>query len=217
MTLNPHKGLFVTLLLMTFGLAANSAHADVYKYRDAYGRIHLTDQPMTGNVVLLKVFRIPGSKKSSGGGAAILKQRRNTYAAMISRVAREQQLHPELLHAVVRVESAYNPRAVSSKGAVGLMQLMPATAERFGVSDREDPQQSLTGGARYLRELLALFDDDVNLALAAYNAGENAVIRNGNSIPPYRETQDYVRKVTHLYQQQTGETGDSIERSLAIR
>ena len=213
MTRKSHRGILV-LLLAALGLAAGGACADVYKYRDAYGRIHLTDQPMKGNVVLLKVYRLGGSSGSTGGGAAVLQQRRKAYAPLISRIAREQRLHPELLHAVVRVESAYDPRAVSSKGAVGLMQLMPATAERFGVSDREDPQQSLTGGASYLRELLALFDDDLTLALAAYNAGENAVIRNGNAVPPYPETQNYVRKVTSLYRQQTG---DSIERSLVVR
>lgn len=212
MTRKSHRSVLI-LLLLALGLAAGAASADVYKYRDAYGRIHLTDQRMTGNVVLLKVFRMGGGS-SDDGGAAMLQQRRSTYAPLISRIAREQRLHPELLHAVVRVESAYDPRAVSSKGAVGLMQLMPATAARFGVKDREDPQQSLSGGAQYLRELLGLFDNDVSLALAAYNAGENAVIRNGNSIPPYPETRDYVRKVTSLYRRQTGAP---IEHSLMVR
>ena len=101
-------------------------------------------------------------------------------------------------------ESAYQPDAVSHKGAVGLMQLMPGTAERYGVSDRHDPVQNLSGGTRYLRDLLEMFDNDLQLALAAYNAGENAVIRYGNKIPPYNETQGYVRKVIRFYNDMNG-------------
>jgi soluble lytic murein transglycosylase-like protein len=104
-----------------------------------------------------------------------------------------------LLHAVIRVESAYNPSAVSSAGAVGLMQLMPGTAQRYGVVDRTDPVQNIEGGARYLRDLMAMFGSDLTLAIAAYNAGENAVIKYNNSIPPYPETQNYVRQVLSLY------------------
>jgi soluble lytic murein transglycosylase-like protein len=110
-------------------------------------------------------------------------------------IARQHDLYPELLHAVIRTESAYNPAALSSAGAVGLMQLMPGTAKRYGVPDIWDPVENLRGGARYLRDLLDLFGNDLRLALAAYNAGENAVIKYGNRIPPYPETQRYVRKV----------------------
>lgn len=206
---------FLLIPVLACSLMTNVAVADVYKYRDVYGRIHLTDQPMKGQVKLLKVYRMGGSKRKSSGGADIIKRRRNTYAAMINRVAEEQQLHPELIHAVVRAESAYNPDAVSSKGAVGLMQLMPATAERFGVGDRQDPQQNLNGGARYLRLLLGMFDNDLDLALAAYNAGENAVIRYGRQIPPYPETQNYVRKVQQFYRERGGVA--EIERTLMVQ
>ena len=196
-----HKWVW-TLLLLGMALAAGGAHADVYKYRDAYGRTLLTDRPMKGgNVILVKVYRFAGSKTPSAG-AGDLEQRRRSYAPLINRVAREQRLQPALLHAVVRAESAYDPQAVSRKGAVGLMQLMPATAQRYGVRDRHDPQQNLSGGARYLRDLLAQFGNDLNLALAAYNAGENAVLRYGNQVPPFPETQDYVRKVTGFYREQ---------------
>lgn len=214
MTAKNHRG-SAALLMAICLLAGGTAGADVYKYRDAYGRIHLTDQPMSGNVQLLKIYRLGGSRGGASNSDAELRQRRRTWAPLIERVAREQQLHPELLHAVVRVESAYDPKAVSSKGAVGLMQLMPATAARFGVSDREDPQQNLKAGARYLRELLGMFDNDLTLALAAYNAGENAVIRYGNRVPPFPETRDYVRKVQSLYGQREGSA--TIERSLAVR
>jgi soluble lytic murein transglycosylase-like protein len=126
---------------------------------------------------------------------ASLKDRRAFYQGLIRRTAYQHQLWPELLHAVVRTESAYRADAKSSAGACGLMQLMPATAERFKVRHIWDPAENLRGGATYLRLLLDLFHNDLRLALAAYNAGENAVKRHGNEIPPYPETQEYVRKV----------------------
>jgi soluble lytic murein transglycosylase-like protein len=119
--------------------------------------------------------------------------------ALIPKVAAEIGLELALLQAVIETESGYNPNAVSRAGAVGLMQLMPATAERFGVTDRYDPAQSLYGGARYLRYLLKLFNNDLKLAIAAYNAGEGNVRKYGNQIPPFRETQNYVVRVMQLY------------------
>jgi len=104
-----------------------------------------------------------------------------------------------LVHAVIQTESAYNSSAQSPKGAVGLMQLMPDTARRFGVIDRNDPDQNVDGGTRYLKYLITLFNPNIDLAVAAYNAGENAVIRYNNSIPPYPETQNYVKQVLALY------------------
>ncbi len=115
-------------------------------------------------------------------------------------MAAEHDLAPELLHAVIQVESGYNPNAVSPKGAVGLMQLMPATARRLGVVDSRDPLANLRGGARYLRNLIRLFDGDLQLALAAYNAGEAAVQRHARNIPPYAETIAYVEAVQRRYQ-----------------
>lgn len=106
---------------------------------------------------------------------------------------------PMLLYAVMHQESAFHPRAISPKGARGLMQLMPGTAQRFGVTNIFDPRQNIEGGTRYLRFLLNLFDDDVALALAGYNAGEGAVLRYGGRIPPYRETREYVRRITERY------------------
>jgi len=124
----------------------------------------------------------------------------------IQQVAVTYQLEPALLQAVIHAESGYNPQAVSKKGARGLMQLMPATAQRFGVADPEEPIANLQGGARYLRWLLDLFMD-IRLALAAYNAGEGAIQRYGNTLPPYPETRTYVRRVLEfyrVYQRQTG-------------
>ncbi len=126
---------------------------------------------------------------------ASLRERRAHYHHLIDQTARQYELWPELLHAVIRTESAYRADALSSAGASGLMQLMPGTAERFKVRDIWDPVENVQGGARYLRFLMDMFHSDLRLALAAYNAGENAVKRYGNNIPPFPETQDYVRKV----------------------
>jgi len=112
----------------------------------------------------------------------------------VRRIAADQQLPPELIHSVIKVESNYNPKAVSPKGAQGLMQLIPATARRFGVQDAFNPVDNIQGGARYLKYLLDLHNGDYTLALAAYNAGEGAVARYG-TVPPYPETQNYVQSV----------------------
>jgi soluble lytic murein transglycosylase-like protein len=186
------------LAVLAIGLLALPVQAEVYQYRDAYGRITLTDKPMQGGVTLEKVYSLKGHLTSPAPKGS-LAQRKRSLMPIISRVAREERMQPALLHAVIHAESAYDSRAVSSKGAVGLMQLMPATARRYGVSDRRDPMQNLRGGARYLKDLLAMFKNDLTLALAAYNAGENAVIRSGNRVPPYPETQRYVRKVREIY------------------
>jgi len=178
--------------------------ADIYKYRDAEGRIYFSDEPMRGNYKLLQRFGMNGQVRKKGrskvnyAAAEVNKQR---FTPLIETVAEETLIRPELLHAIIRAESAYDPDAVSHKGAVGLMQLMPGTAQRYGVSDRRNPQQNLRGGATYFRDLLIQFDYDLKLAIAAYNAGENAVIRSGNKIPNYRETQNYVAKVLRFYRQ----------------
>ena len=124
---------------------------------------------------------------------------RAPWGALIAQVAAEENLPAALVHAVVATESGYDPQAVSPKGAVGLMQLMPATAERFGVprAARAEPEPNLRAGARYLGWLLNTFHGDLELALAGYNAGEGAVQKYGNQVPPYRETQQYVRRVIH--------------------
>ena len=114
--------------------------------------------------------------------------------------ARRHRVDPALLYAVADAESRFRPASVSRAGAVGVMQLMPHTARRYGVRDRRDPRQNIDGGARYLRYLLARYNGDRHLALAAYNAGEGAVAQHGGRIPPYRETRRYVPKVLSRYQ-----------------
>ena len=118
--------------------------------------------------------------------------------SIIDRVSSHYQIDPKLVHAMIRVESNYDPSAVSSKGAMGLMQLIPATAHRFGVQNPFDPSQNVQGGVSYLKYLLNLFGGNLPLSLAAYNAGEERVIRSGG-IPAIPETEHYVRAITHLY------------------
>ncbi len=123
------------------------------------------------------------------------------YNTLIRAIAEEVGVDAHLLHAVIQVESGYNTQARSPKGAQGLMQLIPATAERFGVNNADDPESNIRGGARYLKNLLDLFNNDLHLALAAYNAGEGAVQKHNNTIPPYPETQSYVARVLSILEQ----------------
>jgi len=122
-----------------------------------------------------------------------------TIDGLIVESGRRNSVDPLLLYSIMHQESTFKPRALSHKGASGLMQLMPGTAARFGVSRIWDPKQNIEGGTRYMRWLLDKFEGNINLALAGYNAGEGAVMKYGNRIPPYRETQEYVRRITKRY------------------
>ncbi len=147
--------------------------------------------------------------------AAAQGNREELYASLIEEAAGRHKVSPGLVKAMIRVESNFNPDAVSNKGCKGLMQLLPDTAKRFGVKDIFDPTQNLEGGVKYLRFLLDYFKNDLSLALAGYNAGENAVTRY-KGIPPYRETKDYVKKVTTLYQPTTDElAGEDLAEAAA--
>lgn len=173
------------------------AGADIYKYVDGHGQVHLTDRPDHGGYRrLVKTWK--GWSEAKLNFKDLFKNRQK-YSPTIAEAAKVHRLPPALLHAVITAESAYNPDAVSTAGAVGLMQLMPGTAERYGVRNRRDPTANVSGGTQYLRDLLVMFDDNLVLALAAYNAGENAVINNGRRIPPYKETEVYVQRVLKYY------------------
>ena len=182
---------------------ACGAAADVYTFTDDAGEIHLSNVPDDQRYSLLALQEAPevapprtaALRKESA--ASIL---RRPYAAVIEQAALRYGVEAALLHAVIAVESAYDSRARSSRGAAGLMQLMPKTASRYGVTDVFDPAENVRAGAQYLHQLLTLFDNDLQLALAAYNAGEAAVIKHGNRIPPYRETAAYVPLVLSNYQ-----------------
>lgn len=124
---------------------------------------------------------------------------KTSYDSLIETIAAEFDIDAGLLHAVVQTESGYDASAVSPKGAIGLMQVLPTTGRRFGFTDLKDPKVNLSAGAAYLKWLLDRFDDDLELALAAYNAGESAVERYGSTVPPYRETRSYVASVISRY------------------
>jgi hypothetical protein len=199
---------YALLFLLGAWLLASCAQAEVFRYRDSKGGTLFTDRPLFDRRYTLvwrsSVGKIEGASRRVhlGSGKASVRnnwQEKKKYVPLIKSVARKTRLSPELLHAVVQAESAYDPRARSSAGAMGLMQLMPGTAQRYGVSNVWDPVQNLEGGARYLRDLLDMFENNLRLALAAYNAGEGAVKKYGNRIPPYPETRNYVRKVIDFY------------------
>ena len=186
-----------------WALIAFPAVADIYAHVDAAGVVHYTNVPVEeGFEVVLESPPEP----TAGGGETSLKvpvelinRRAAAYEGIIREAAAANALEPELLRAVISVESAVNPRAISRAGARGLMQLMPQTAHRYGVRDSFDPRQNIHGGARYLRDLVTKFANDLELVVAAYNAGENAVERYGRRIPPYRETRQYVPRVLERY------------------
>jgi hypothetical protein len=136
---------------------------------------------------------------SNGGGMGGFTTGDSTVDSYISTSSAKYGMDPLLIYAQMSQESAFKKRATSNKGASGLMQLMPPTARRFGVTDIYDPQQNIDAGIKYMRWLLDKFDGDIRLALAGYNAGEGAVMKYGNQIPPYNETQEYVRRITTRY------------------
>ena len=199
--------LFYSFVILCLGTALPAAAtADIYSYTSEDGSVHFTNVPTDKRFrVVLRTPRDNSSGESAGisyGGRAPQSFRNyKTYGAIVDSAAELAQVDNALVHAVISAESGYNQHAVSPKGATGLMQLMPATARRYGVTNIYDPVQNIQAGARYLRDLLSMFNNDLRLAVAAYNAGENAVIRYGNRIPPYRETMNYVPKVMGYYSQ----------------
>lgn len=218
------------LLALLAGLAFSPmALADLYGFVDEDGHVFLADHQVDSRYQLfrkgngpaaapleLNTLNRPEGKAVAGRGlaAAIRAPSANprlkaSFSRLIAQTAREHKLDEDLLHAIVNVESGYNAQALSPKGAVGLMQVMPATAERFGVTNLNDPRQNLKAGARYLRFLLSQFGNDLPRVLAAYNAGEGAVQKYGKTLPPYRETRDYVAKVMASYGQPYAGPGTS--------
>ncbi|MBL8520760.1 MAG: lytic transglycosylase domain-containing protein [Betaproteobacteria bacterium] len=186
------------------GLDAMTARANtnnIYSFRDERGVTHFSNLPHLDRRYKL-VYRIPTSGSFRPNAWSVRAPSMVEFSRLIPIIndaARSNGVDPKLIHAVIRAESGYNANATSNKGAMGLMQLIPATAQRYGVNDSYDPRQNIEGGTRYLRDLLRMFNGNMELALAGYNAGENAVIRAGNRIPPYAETQAYVPKVLHFY------------------
>ncbi|GAA4251725.1 transglycosylase SLT domain-containing protein [Azospirillum formosense] len=196
------------------------------------GRSWLRRAALLGNddaARLVKPASAPG-KSSAGKGAAgkapdrceppsvrwgVIRMPPKEIRTMVTKMAPSYGLDPDLVLAVIAVESGYRVDVVSEKNAMGLMQLIPETAERFGVTKPFDPEQNLRGGMKYLRWLLAYFDGNVTLALAGYNAGEGAVVQY-KGVPPYRETQDYVVKVHSVYPRRVHPHDSSVVRSAGL-
>lgn len=197
---------YTTLFGMLITMAG-SAHADIFALDNENGGIVLSNVPTDDRFALMLKSPDESAQRiqpPAGTGTKVSsKVKSRPYANIVEEAARTNEVDEALLHAVIATESGYNPSAVSIKGATGLMQLMPQTARRYGVTDRYNPSQNIQGGARYLKDLLRLFNNDLPLTLAAYNAGEGAVAKFGNKVPPYRETKGYVSKVMELYDKNT--------------
>ncbi len=179
--------------VLVFHLLTTISYADFYAYTDGSGVMHITNVPKTGGYEMIMretVVREPWE----GSGPS---------RAKVDRIIREKALKygvdPALVAALIKAESDFDPSARSGTGARGLMQLMPETAREMGVADTSDPEENIDGGVRYLARLLRLFRADTRLAVAAYNAGEKAVLRYG-AVPPFEETRDYVKKVLAYYE-----------------
>jgi len=177
---------------------ANTSFAGIYRYVDERGVIHFTNCPRDPKFKLY----IRESKDDVGdknhSSVSYIKDS-NQYDSLISEFSKKYEVDFALVKAIIRAESGFNPFAVSRKGARGLMQLMPETALRMNVSNIFNPKENIEGGVRYFKYLLSLFNNDLQLSLAAYNAGEN-IVGELRSIPPYRETIDYVKRVMNYYQ-----------------
>jgi soluble lytic murein transglycosylase-like protein len=183
----------VTALIVTAAaLLAAPAEAQIYAWRDAAGNLVLSDRRLDPGA---HTYEVPDAQDIRSTRPLGSYSMRDRYEALIQEHATRHALRPDLVRAVIQVESGFNPRARSAKGAMGLMQLMPATARELGVSDPYDPAENIRGGTSYLRRLIDKYDGNEELALAAYNAGSTAVDRYGRAIPPYRETRAYVKKV----------------------
>ena len=191
------------VLLAALALCSGFAQADIYRSLDPNTPTKYTNMlPAEGRWELyLKEKPAPIREEPESDQRRFTVDSRSRYASQIQAAAMASNVDAALIRAVISVESGYNPSAVSRAGAVGLMQLMPETATRYNVTDRHDPEQNIHGGAEYLRDLLRMFNYDLHLAIAAYNAGEQAVMKYGNRIPPYRETVAYVPKVMKFYKQ----------------
>ncbi len=211
-----------TAALLVFAvLAASPARADVYSFIDDDGTPRFSNIPDDPRYKLFIKepqahqpksaleacgigdckLRVAVSRESLRAALENPRLQRRPYHGEVKAAADRFRLDPALIHAVIEAESSYDPKAVSGKGAIGLMQVMPETARRYGVNARElrVPARNVATGAQYLADLLRLFEGDVELALAGYNAGEQAVARYGDAIPPYAETQAYVPRVVGFW------------------
>jgi soluble lytic murein transglycosylase-like protein len=204
----------ISLLIALLGVPLLCrAEKDCYAFIDEHGSLHLTNVPDDDRYHVV-VSAVPHGIADGATGRTLVAvkpganprpaapsrpMQNRPYDSLVRQTAAQFGIDAALVHAVISVESDYNPNAVSHRGATGLMQLMPETARRYGVVNSLDPAQNVRGGVRYLTDLLKRFNNDLQLALAAYNAGEEAVVKFGNRIPPYPETAAYVPRVVDFY------------------
>jgi soluble lytic murein transglycosylase-like protein len=188
------------ILVLIIAAGPALVRADVYSFTDASGVTHFSNVPSDARYQLLITTEESAQSSPQKAHSVDWLARSSQYEGMIRGAALAATLQPALVRAVIVVESGFNPRAVSKKGAIGLMQLRPETARRYGVTDIYDPEQNVRAGALYLSDLIKRFGSDLELALAAYNAGEEAVEHYGRHIPPFRETLNYVPSVLRVYQ-----------------
>ncbi len=180
------------LVVAGFIAAPNPAQAQIYSWRDAQGTLVLSNRQSGPNA---KPFDTPKARVEAANEGPAKLRRASEYDDLIDEHAAAHGVRPELVRGVIKQESNFNPRARSSKGAMGLMQLMPATAADLGVLNPFNAMENIRGGIKYLRRMLNRYNNNETLALAAYNAGPAAVDRYGSQVPPYRETQDYVKRI----------------------
>ena len=194
------RAVFSALL---FAGSASAASTDIFAYTDSTGVTHFTNVPTDKHFRLIAKGPVepPPVARAGNPRPKDWAVRVGTYSKVVDRAAQRSAVQPALLLAVIAVESAFDPLAVSPVGAQGLMQLLPGTARRYGVGDAFDPEQNVGAGAKYLSDLLRRYNNNLELALAAYNAGENAVDRYGQRVPPYLETRAYVPAVLKMYRQ----------------
>lgn len=184
---------------MLAALCGGACRADIYEYSDAQGVAHFSNVPVDSRYRLLIASDKPLNTGKYAAKARGWLTKALNYDPLIEAAASANTVNPALIRALIVVESGFNPRALSKRGAVGLMQLLPATARRYGVSDIYDPAQNIRAGTHYLSDLITMYDSNTELALAAYNAGEAAVAKYGGRIPPFKETREYVPSVLKMY------------------
>src|SRR3954463_9672952 len=197
--MHPVTLLRVSLLAVVAAAVAVPAHAQIYTWRDEQGNLVLSDTKPAARPEL-HTFAVPEAPAVRTTRAVVTEDRDHArqYQGLIEQHAQSNGVRAELVRAVMQVESAFNQYARSPKGALGLMQLMPATIRQFGVRNPFNPGENIRAGVAYLRQLLDRYGNDERLALAAYNAGPGAVDRHGTTVPPYRETQNYVGRISNL-------------------
>lgn len=178
-------------------LTVRTAGAAIFEFTDAHGTVHYSNVPIDKRYHA--VIDLTQDEAAREPPVDLLLQKSAVFSSIIEVAARTNQLEPALVRAVMLAESGCDPHAASKRGARGLMQLMPATARQYGVSDVFDPEQNIRAGSRYLRDLTDRYQNDLELVLAAYNAGPGTVDQNGRKIPPLKETLDYVPRVLQIY------------------